>query len=179
MLINQLNLIKTIATNLVPNHPKGQRHSNALSLKPTNAGASKLSSIFSLLAPLLTLQCTPFFTYTVLTEFTFPARGISSILIPIDYKADILQILQDNNVPQALDFNPLDYKHIADSRFRAMSIPQLTCIAAAVHTDRCIRTVRYVKKHNVAGVLKFFLSQSWIPAATAHDLSLELLPASC
>ncbi|KAF1797530.1 hypothetical protein FB192DRAFT_1400325 [Mucor lusitanicus] len=116
---------------------------------------------------------------TRILAVTFPARGISSILIPIDYKADILQILQDNNVPQALDFNPLDYKHIADSRFRAMSIPQLTCIAAAVHTDRCIRTVRYVKKHNVAGVLKFFLSQSWIPAATAHDLSLELLPASC
>ncbi|EPB92799.1 hypothetical protein HMPREF1544_00238 [Mucor circinelloides 1006PhL] len=109
-------------------------------------------------------------------DVTFPARNISTILIHIDYQDEILRLLNDGKISQAADFNPLDHKHIADPQFKNMAPPQLTRIAAALHTDHCIRTVRYIKKHTVAGVIKFFLSQKWIPVVTAQDLSSELLP---
>lgn len=107
---------------------------------------------------------------------TFPARNISSILIHSEYKPEVLRLLTEGNIAQVPAFNPLDPKHLADPRFQAMAAPQRSRIAAALHTDRCIRTIRFLKKHNVPGVLKYFLSQNWIPAATAHDLTSELLP---
>lgn len=58
-----------------------------------------------------------------------------------------------------------------------MPAPQLARIAAALHTDRCICTVRYIiKKHNVPGVLKYFMDQHWIPITTGQALLTELLP---
>ncbi|KAK4508868.1 Importin N-terminal domain-containing protein [Mucor velutinosus] len=109
-------------------------------------------------------------------DVTFPARNISTILIHTAYKADILQLLAAGELTEVPDFNPLDHTHVADPQFADMPAPQLTRIAAALHTDRCIRTVRYIKKHTVPGVLKFFMAQNWIPLVTAQDLSAELLP---
>ncbi|KAL9536904.1 hypothetical protein MBANPS3_012266 [Mucor bainieri] len=49
-------------------------------------------------------------------------------------------------------------------------------IAAALHQDRCIRTVRYIKTHNVPSVVKFFTAQKRISLAIAKALADELLP---
>ncbi|KAL9536634.1 hypothetical protein MBANPS3_012498 [Mucor bainieri] len=91
-------------------------------------------------------------------------------------KPDVLRLLTEGNVAQVPNFNPLDHKHLADPHYKEMAAPQRSRIAAALHIDRCIRTIRFLKPHNVPGVLKYFESQNWIPTATAHALTNELLP---
>ncbi|KAK4511179.1 Transcription factor iws1 [Mucor velutinosus] len=109
-------------------------------------------------------------------DVTFPARNIATILIHTDYRDDILRRLTEGGLTAIPDFNPLDAQHVADPKFADMPAPQLVRIAAALHADRCVRTVRFVKLHTVPGVLKFFISQNWISTAKAQALSAELLP---
>ncbi|GAN11827.1 hypothetical protein MAM1_1056c11437, partial [Mucor ambiguus] len=109
-------------------------------------------------------------------DVTFPARNIATILIHTDYRDDILRRLTEGGLTAIPDFNPLDPDHVADPKFAAMPAPQLARIAAALHADRCVRTVRFIKMHTVPGVLKFFVSQNWISAVKAQELATELLP---
>jgi hypothetical protein len=109
-------------------------------------------------------------------DVSFPARNTAAILIHEDFLPEVLQHLTESTLTVQPDFNPTDAKHVGDPKYASMPAPQLSRIAQALHTDRCILTLRYIHKYNVPGVLKFFVQQQWISRFMAQELLTELVP---
>ncbi|KAL9538093.1 hypothetical protein PS6_011640 [Mucor atramentarius] len=156
-------------TKVVKNTPA---QSPAVSNK--NVVATLLFHLFNLLALTMPLPkdiqwCTCIVLIKRILDVSFPARNTAAILIHEEFLPNTLTVQQD--------FDPTDANHVGNPKYASMPASQLSRIAQAHHTNRCILTLRYIHKYNnVPGVLKFFVQQQWISRFMAQELLTELVP---
>ncbi|KAK4516931.1 uncharacterized protein ATC70_000259 [Mucor velutinosus] len=109
-------------------------------------------------------------------DLSFPARNTIGVLLHEAYlpefKSKLLEI--DSHLIQ--DFDPLDHHHIADPKYQSFSEERRTQLAKALHQDRCIRSLYFIRLHLVPGVAKYFVHEGWVPSHVAEDIINQRLP---
>ncbi|OAD71771.1 hypothetical protein PHYBLDRAFT_147531 [Phycomyces blakesleeanus NRRL 1555(-)] len=114
-------------------------------------------------------------------DINFPAKDVVGILVHNQY-AEKFQITLTTVAIEILDtFDPLDPKNIADPKYKSLSDSELEEVAAELHSDRCLKALKYLCPHVAVSVGHFFCDQGWIskedipvhsvsgPGAGIHD----------
>lgn len=90
-------------------------------------------------------------------DIIFPAHSVVGILIHKEFKAAFTAILDECKIATITDFDPRAAVNIVDPKYDTMEPAQKTLFAAALHQDRCIRTLYFVREYLVPSVAKFFI----------------------
>ncbi|OAD68803.1 hypothetical protein PHYBLDRAFT_150393 [Phycomyces blakesleeanus NRRL 1555(-)] len=114
-------------------------------------------------------------------DINFPAKDVVGILVHNQY-AEKFQTTLTTVAIEILDaFDPLDPKNIADPKYKSLSDSELEEVAAELHSDRCMKALKYLRPHVAVPVGHFFCDQGWIskedipvhsvsgPGAGIHD----------
>ncbi|OAD65460.1 hypothetical protein PHYBLDRAFT_153359 [Phycomyces blakesleeanus NRRL 1555(-)] len=114
-------------------------------------------------------------------DINFPAKDVVGILVHNQY-AEKFQTTLTTVAIEILDvFDPLDPKNIADHKYKSLSDSELEEVAAELHSDRCLKALKYLCPHVAVSVGHFFCDQGWIskedipvhsvsgPGADIHD----------
>lgn len=109
-------------------------------------------------------------------DIIFPAHSVVGILIHKEFKAAFTAILDECKIATITDFDPRAAANIVDPKYDTMEPAQKTLFAAALHQDRCIRTLYFVREYLVPSVAKFFIEQNWIPMSLADSIIKERIP---
>jgi hypothetical protein len=80
-------------------------------------------------------------------DISFPARSVISVLIHTEYQTKFLAALAGAKVRPLENFNPLAKEHIADPQFATIALHDRTRLAAAIHQDRCFRTMYFLRPY--------------------------------
>jgi hypothetical protein len=109
-------------------------------------------------------------------DISFPARSVISVLIHTEYQTEFLAALAGAKVRPLENFNPLAQEHIADPQFATMDLHDRTRLAAAIHQDRCFRTLYFLRPYLVPSISKYFVAQQWIPESMATSIIQDRIP---
>ncbi|GAN06992.1 hypothetical protein MAM1_0144d06482 [Mucor ambiguus] len=109
-------------------------------------------------------------------DITFPARNTIGVLLHEAYLSDFQSKLLDIDSHLIQNFDPLDHNHIADPKYQDLSEERRTHLAKALHQDRCIRSLYFIRPHLVPGVASYFIRQGWVPTHIATDIIHQRLP---
>ncbi|CAO3623106.1 unnamed protein product [Mucor hiemalis] len=103
-----------------------------------------------------------------LLDVSFPARSVLGLLVHLQYKPAVLEALNTAKIP-LLSFNPLDPKHLGDSKYAELTDVEREHAAFAVNAQRCQRTLAHVRPSVVAGVARSFVSFGWLSVEDARQ----------
>ncbi|OAD75515.1 hypothetical protein PHYBLDRAFT_166752 [Phycomyces blakesleeanus NRRL 1555(-)] len=95
-------------------------------------------------------------------DINFLAKDVVGILVHNQY-AEKFQTTLTTVAIEILDaFDPLDPKNIADPKYKSLSDSELEEVAAELHSDRCLKALKYLCPHVAVPVGHFFCDQGWI-----------------
>ncbi|KAK4511684.1 DNA mismatch repair protein msh6 [Mucor velutinosus] len=77
-------------------------------------------------------------------DVTFPARNIIGVLVHLQYKDNLVSILTKNNINVVEGFDPTDPKHLADPKFKEMSLSKREDAAFDLQINRCAKSLVYL-----------------------------------
>ncbi|CEP12861.1 hypothetical protein [Parasitella parasitica] len=103
-------------------------------------------------------------------DVTFPARNVIGILIHVQYKDTLLELLAKSKVAFLDQFDPVDPQHVADPKYRELSFSKREDIAFELHIKRCTQSLRYLacrRPHLFASVAAFFQTEGYV---TSEDI---------
>ncbi|OAD66603.1 hypothetical protein PHYBLDRAFT_175148 [Phycomyces blakesleeanus NRRL 1555(-)] len=95
-------------------------------------------------------------------DINFPAKDVVGILVHNQY-AEKFQTTLTTVAIEILDvFDPLNPKNIADPKYKSLSDSELEEVAAELHSDCCLKALKYLRPHVAVSVGHFFCDQGWI-----------------
>ncbi|OAD78125.1 hypothetical protein PHYBLDRAFT_164998 [Phycomyces blakesleeanus NRRL 1555(-)] len=95
-------------------------------------------------------------------DINFSAKDVVGILVHNQY-AEKFQTTLTTVAIEILDaFDPLDPKNIADPKYKSLSDSELEEVAAELHSDRCLKALKYLRPYVAVPVGHFFCDQGWI-----------------
>ncbi|OAD65301.1 hypothetical protein PHYBLDRAFT_176220 [Phycomyces blakesleeanus NRRL 1555(-)] len=95
-------------------------------------------------------------------DINFPAKNVVGILVHNQY-AEKFQATLTTVAIEILDtFDPLDPKNIADPKYKSLFDSELEEVAAELHSDHCLKALKYLRPHIAVPVSYFFCYQGWI-----------------
>ncbi|OAD75680.1 hypothetical protein PHYBLDRAFT_166906 [Phycomyces blakesleeanus NRRL 1555(-)] len=95
-------------------------------------------------------------------DINFPAKDVVGILVYNQY-AEKFQTTLTTVAIEILDtFDPLDPKNIADPKYKSLCDSELEEVAAELHSDRCLKALKYLRPHVAVPVGHCFCDQGWI-----------------
>jgi len=97
-------------------------------------------------------------------DVTFPARNIIGVLVHLQYKDNLVSILTKNNINVVEGFDPTDPKHLADPKFKEMSLSKREDAAFDLQINRCAKSLVYLANRRsrlFASVANHFLENGW------------------
>ncbi|OAD80280.1 hypothetical protein PHYBLDRAFT_137828 [Phycomyces blakesleeanus NRRL 1555(-)] len=95
-------------------------------------------------------------------DINFPAKDVVGILVHNQY-AEKFQTTLTTVAIEILDaIDPLDPKNIVDPKYKSLSDSELEEVAAELHSDRCLKALKYLCPHVAVPVGHFFCDQGWI-----------------
>lgn len=109
-----------------------------------------------------------------IVDITFPARNVIGILIHLQFKEEFVSILKKNKVAINLDFDPVDPKHLADPKYRELSISKREDVAFNLQINRCSKSLEYLANRRsrlFASVSNYFLEQGWTTTEEVEALT--------
>ncbi|KAK4519540.1 Lysophospholipid acyltransferase [Mucor velutinosus] len=109
-------------------------------------------------------------------DLNFPARNTIGVLLHEAYLDEFKSKLLEIDTQPIQNFDPLDHHHVADPKYHDLSEERRLQLAHALHQDRCIRTLYFIRPHLVPGVAKYFVRQGWVPHTMATDIINQRLP---
>ncbi|KAK4509115.1 translational activator for mitochondrial COX1 [Mucor velutinosus] len=109
-------------------------------------------------------------------DLNFPARNTIGVLLHEAYLDEFKAKLLEIDTQPIQNFDPLDHHHVADPKYHDLSEERRLQLAHALHQDRCIRTLYFIRPHLVPGVAKYFVRQGWVPHTMATDIINQRLP---
>lgn len=109
-------------------------------------------------------------------DISLPARSVIGLLIHQAFKSELVATLTACNIEIISVFSPSSPEHIADPKYNTCSIEERTRLGHALHQDRCIRTLRFIRPHLVSSVARYFTAQQWINETLANDIIKDRVP---
>jgi hypothetical protein len=103
-------------------------------------------------------------------DITLPSRKVVGLLIHVGYKEQLMTILARAEVT-AIPFNPTDSSHLQDPSLSHLSPAQRQAKALAVHRERTLRSLAYIRDSARPSVGRFFVEKEWI---TTEDYATVL-----
>lgn len=100
-------------------------------------------------------------TYRVM-DIAFPTKNVIGILVHVQYKTSVLEILAKAKIDLVADFDPTDPKHIFDPKHDSLSASDRVQLALSIHHTRCIRALKYMRSQVATAVARTFLEAGWI-----------------
>lgn len=82
----------------------------------------------------------------------------------MQYKADLIATLNKNKINVVETFDPTDPKHLADPKFKDMSLSKREDAAFELQIDRCAKSLVYLANRRsrlFASVANHFLENGW------------------
>ncbi|KAG1136206.1 hypothetical protein G6F37_012052 [Rhizopus arrhizus] len=116
------------------------------------------------------------FDTTRIIDISFPARTAIGLLAHQAFKPELIKTLQDCRIEIISSFSPVAPEHIADPKFNQCTTAERTRLGQAMHQDRCIRTLRFIRPHLVVSIARYFTDQNWISSALATDIIRARVP---
>ncbi|CAO3684361.1 unnamed protein product [Umbelopsis ramanniana] len=99
-----------------------------------------------------------------LLDISMPTRQVIGLLVHVQYAPKVHEVLTKHGL-EPLDFNPTDPCHIADPKHSTLSGSDRQLLANSIHTDRMIRTLRYMRPEVASAVGRYFVDQKWLTLA--------------
>ncbi|KAG1539561.1 hypothetical protein G6F49_012342 [Rhizopus delemar] len=109
-------------------------------------------------------------------DISLPARSVIGLLVHQAFKSELVANLQECHIPIIPDFSPSAPEHIADPKYNNCSVGERTRLGQALHQDRCIRTLRFIRPHLTSSVARYFIAQQWINETLATDIIKDRVP---
>ena len=113
---------------------------------------------------------------TLIIDISFPARTVIGLLVHQAFKSELIKTLQDCKIEIISSFPPVALEHIVDPKFSQCNTAKRTKLGQAMHQDRCIRTLRFIRLHLVVSIARYFTDQNWISSALATDIIRARVP---
>ena len=89
-------------------------------------------------------------------------KNVIGILVHVQYKTSVLEILAKTKIDLVADFDPTDPKHIFDPKHDSLSASDRVQLALSIHHTRCIRALKYMRSQVATAVARTFLEAGWI-----------------
>lgn len=109
-------------------------------------------------------------------DISLPARSVIGLLVHQAFKSELVAHLQECHIPIIPDFSPSAPEHIADPKYNNCSVEERTRLGQALHQDRCIRTLRFIRPHLTSSDARYFIAQQWINETLATDIIKDRVP---
>jgi hypothetical protein len=109
-------------------------------------------------------------------DVTFPARDIIGLLVHVQYKPELLQLLAARKIAVDEKFEPLSPKVLADPKYKDKTDAEREQLAFVHNRDRCLRSLAYLAKSNrkiFAPVCRAFLDLGWIAEEDIQEEEVE------
>ncbi|KAK4518191.1 uncharacterized protein ATC70_001542 [Mucor velutinosus] len=103
-------------------------------------------------------------------DLNFPACNTIGILLHEVYLPEFQSKLLEIDAHLIQDFDPLDHHHVADPKYQGLSEERRTQLAKALHQNRCIRSLYFIRPHFVPSVAKYFIRKGWVSSHAAQDI---------
>lgn len=97
-----------------------------------------------------------------LLDITFPSRNTLGLLIHVQYKTALCEVLKASQITPLPAFDPLDPKHIADPKHETLSAGERKLLAADLHRERLIRGLKFMRPHVAPAVARQYVIHNWI-----------------
>lgn len=109
-------------------------------------------------------------------DINFPAQSVVGILIHKEFKPAFKAILDECKIPTLDEFNPCAATNIADPQYDNEPPAMKVKIGHYLHSQRCERTLEFIREYLVPSVSKFFVEQGWIQETVAEAIIKSRLP---
>ncbi|KAJ1960063.1 hypothetical protein IWQ62_004371, partial [Dispira parvispora] len=111
-------------------------------------------------------------------DISFPAHNVVGLLVHVQFKDELVELLSNNKVTPISQFDPTDPRHLADPKYDDWNKEARSKEALRLQNERCNKALLTIREYVRYSVARSFAEQGWIDTSDVQQLAQRNKPTS-